>query len=89
VSDRDFEMVIPTRAGRDLANRDKTKDAHIRIESYKQVGTNIFVDIFDSSIKNASNAHLVSGSFPHSDEGAAEATEFLQKHDFGVVVVIK
>jgi hypothetical protein len=41
----DGTAVVPTRFGRDLENEDGTKDAHVRIDSYKEVGTNVYVDV--------------------------------------------
>jgi hypothetical protein len=84
-----FDVVIPTRKGRDLRSDDQQIDGHIRIESYKQVGTNIYVDLFVSKVKEADEAHITSESFPWSDEGANEATKFLQESGFHVVVMIK
>ena len=72
-----------------MENRDKTKDGHIRIEAYKQIGTDIYVDLFDSAMKDPNEAHLTSESYPWTDEGADEATRFLQKHGFRIVVMIK
>jgi transposase-like protein len=51
--------------------------------------TNIFVDIFASKVKNADEAHITSESFPWSDDGAGEATKFLQENGFRVVVMLK
>ena len=72
-----------------MENRDKTKDGHIRIETYKRIGTNIYVDLFDSAIKDPDEAHIGSESFPWTDEGADETTRFLQEHGFRVAVMIK
>ena len=38
----DFKVIVPTRAGIDLENNDKTIDGHIKIEKYSQQ-TNIYV----------------------------------------------
>jgi len=86
---RDYEVVIPTRGGKDLTNEDGTVDGHIRIERYKQVGTNIYVDLFASKVKDADEAHITSEAFSWTDEGANEATKFLQENGFQVVVMIK
>jgi hypothetical protein len=83
------DVVVPTRVGKDLESEDGKKDAHIRIETYKQVGTNIFVDVFDSAIEDANKAHLISQAFQWNNEGGDEATRFLQKQGFRVVVLIK
>lgn len=83
------QVVVPTRAGRDLESEDGKKDAHIRIETYEQMGTNIFVDIFDSAIEDANRAHLISQVFHWNNEGADEATRFLQMHGFRAVVLIR
>lgn len=81
--------MIPTRAGRDIQNQDNTVDGHIRIETYKKIGTEIYVDLFDSAIEDPTDAHIESQSFDHTDEGARDATEFLQGKGFSVVVMIK
>lgn len=81
--------MIPTRAGKDLANQDGTIDGHIRIEKYNQVGTNIYVDLFASKVKDANEAHITSEDFPWTDEGAGEATRFLQENGFRVVVMLR
>ena len=85
----ELERVIPARMGRDLYNKDGTLDAHIRIESYKEIGTDIYVDLFDSSIEDANEAHITSESFQYEASGATQATEFLQENGFRVAVVIK
>ena len=72
-----------------MENEDGKKDAHIRIETYKQLGTNVYVDIFDSAIEDANEAHLTSQVFQWNDEGADLATRFLQKHGFRVAILIK
>jgi len=87
--DKDFKIVIPTRTGTDLQNNDKTIDGHIRIETYKQLGTSIYVDLFVSAMRDADEAHITSESFLHSIEGADEATKFLQENGFQVAVMIK
>jgi hypothetical protein len=84
-----YQKIIPTRFGTDIENQDGTLDAHIRIETYRGVGTNLFVDLFDSSIRDASEAHLKSEVFPWTDEGADRATRFLQRHGFRVVVMLR
>ena len=86
--DGSFEIVVPTRRGKDL-NSVQARDAHVRIETYKPLGTNIFIDVFDSAIEDHDEAHLVSEAFPWSDRGADEATRFLRKHGFRVAVVVK
>ena len=63
-SGRDLGVVVPTRRGRDLENHDGTRDAHIRIESYKEIGTNIYVDVFDSAVKDPNEALAVSEMSP-------------------------
>lgn len=85
----DFKVIVPTRAGKDLENNDKTIDGHIRIEKFKGAGTSIFVDLFASKVKEANEAHITSEEFAWSDEGAGEATKFLQENGFRVVVMLK
>ena len=84
-----FQIVIPTRRGKDLQSAVQAKDAHVRIEAYKNIGTNIFVDVFNTAFEDPDVAHLVSEAFPWSDQGANEATRFLQEHGFHVAVVMK
>jgi hypothetical protein len=84
-----LEIIIPTRYGKDLQNAVQAKDAHVRIETYRQIGTNLFIDVFDSAIEDPNEAHLVSEAFPWSDQGADEATRFLQEHGFHVALMIK
>lgn len=81
--------VVPTRAGKDLENQEGTKDAHLRIESYRDVGTNIYVDVFDSAIRDSNLAHIDSRIFQWTDTGADQATRYLQNHGFRVAVMIK
>ena len=85
----DFEMIVPTRRGTDLHSQDERMDGHIRIETYKENGTSIFVDLFLSKIQQADRAHITSESFPWTSDGANEATRFLQENGFRVVVAIK
>ncbi len=85
----DFELVIPSTAGRDLHNKDRTLNAHVRVETYKQSGTAIYVDLFDSSIADADEAHILSESFPYDDSGAKEATKFLQDDGFRVILALR
>ncbi len=85
----DFELVIPTRAGRDLHNEDKTLDAHVRVESYRQVGTAIYIDLFDSGIADANEAHILSESFPYDDSGADEASKLLKDDGFRVMLILR
>lgn len=84
-----YEVIVPRRAGTDLHNRDKTIDDHVRIETYTEIGTNIYVDLFVSKIESVEDAHTTSDSFPWTDDGAREATKFLRENDFPVVVMIK
>lgn len=85
----DFEIVVPTRVGKDLQDKDGTTDAHIRIERYKETGANIYIDSFVSAAKDADYAHITSELFPWSDEGASEATKLLQENGFRSIVTIK
>lgn len=83
----DLETLIPNRAGQDLRDENGATDGHIRVETYKGIGTRIYVDFFDSNEKDADKAHITSESFAHSEEGAKEATEFLQENGFRVKVL--
>jgi hypothetical protein len=85
----DFDVIIPTRAGTDLENKDKTIDGHIRIETYKDIGTGIYIDLFVSKVKGADESHMTSEPFTWSDAGANQATKFLQENGFQIVVMIR
>ena len=69
--------VIPTSAGIDLFSIDRKYDAHIRVEKF-QGEKQITVDVFDSMEKNADAAHIDSQEFPYTQEGAAEAEDYLR-----------
>jgi hypothetical protein len=73
----------------DLHNSDGTIDAHVRIETYKEIGTHIYIDLFDSTVENASEAHITSESFHYGLSGAKSATEFLRDNGFNIVVAVK
>ncbi len=85
----DVETVVPTRRGTDLQTKDGKIDGHIRIESYKNVGTMIYVDLFVSAVSDPDEAHITSEAFPWSDAGANDATKFLQENGFKVVIMIR
>ena len=85
----DLETVIPNRAGQDLRDKEGAIDGHVRIETYKGIGTRIYVDLFDSKEKDANEAHITSESFAHSDKGANEATKFLQENGFMVTARLR
>ena len=81
--------VTPTTRGRDLESTDKKHDAHIRLEKYRSDRRpSIYVDIFDSSIKSATKAHVESEFFPLTKQGAADASDFLLGYGFDVTVVV-
>lgn len=82
-------LIIPTRAGQDLDSVNGKLDGHIRIETYRELGTRIYVDLFDSSVRDANSAHIDSLLFPWTDEGADEATRFLQSRGFRVAIALK
>ena len=84
-----FETVVPNRVGKDLRDKDNTLDGHIRIETWKGHGTQIYVDLFDSSVDDANEAYIASESFPKSIEGANEATKYLANNGFQIVVVLR
>ncbi len=85
---RGSEVVIPTRAGRDIDSADGKLDGHIRIETYEGE-TQIYLYLFDSSVRDPNQAHLQSKAFSWTDEGADETTKFLQGKGFRVAVVLK
>lgn len=74
--------VRPTRAGVDLDNVTKTRDANVRLEEGE-----IAVDVFDSRVQDAARAHIESEAFPTDEAGAAAATEFLRSFAFDVRVL--
>jgi hypothetical protein len=81
--------VAPTSEGKDLDSADGTIDGHIRLETYKHLGTKIYVDLFDSSIRNPSRAHIISEMFPYTNKGARESTRFLQGNGFQAEVMLR
>jgi hypothetical protein len=87
--DGEPSILIPTRRGKDIRSWDEAFDGHIRIETYTGVGTDIYVDIFDSALLDAAAAQIVSACFPLTDTGANAATEFLNRIGFRVVVAIR
>ncbi len=81
--------LVPNRVGKDIENQDKTIDGHIRIETYKLLGTRIYVDLFDSSTAEAHQAYLISEMFPYTSDGARKSTEFLQGFGFQLEVALR
>ena len=82
-------IVIPNRLGTDVFTRDKTRDAHVRLEKLPDEDMEVIcVDVFNGLIpREAKNleAHIDSSCFPNSDSGARNATEYLK--DFGDFLV--
>jgi hypothetical protein len=64
MANNEYEVIGPTRAGKDLEDMDKTRDAHILIKTYKVVDTNVYVDLFDWVVENHNGAHVTSEIFP-------------------------
>jgi len=87
-SNADLETVVPNRTGRDLRDKDGDTDGHIRVETYKGIGTRIYVDFFGSKENDADKPYITSESFAHSDEGAEEATKFLQENGFNIELTL-
>lgn len=81
--------VVPTTEGGDLENVDHIIDGHIRIETYSHLGTNIYVDLFDSRVADAYQAQMVSKVFPSTLSGARESTKFLRDYGFAARVVLE
>jgi len=81
--------VIPNRTGQDLRDEDGATDGYIRVETYKGIGTRVYVDFFDSKEKDADKAHITSESFAYSAKGADEASEFLQENGFRVTARLR
>ena len=70
-----------------LDSTDRKHDAHVRTEpSPGEKKRSIYVDVFNSKVKNATKAHVESESFPLSPTGAREATDFLAGYGFDVTV---
>ncbi|HKN06030.1 MAG TPA: hypothetical protein VJ021_00285 [Thermoplasmata archaeon] len=81
--------VTPTKHGRDLDSKDKKHDAHIRLERFpRERKAAIFIDVFDSSIKDATKAHVESEFFPLTKRGAADASDFLLGYGFDATVIL-
>jgi hypothetical protein len=81
-------VVIPTFDGEDIFDSTGRYDGHVRVEHYEQLGTKIYVDLFDSSIDLATKAHVDSEFFNYNVRGAKEATEFLSANGFKVELKI-
>ena len=81
-----MQRVTPTERGYDLNSTDKVYDAHIRAETVAGKRM-IAVDVFDSSVKNASRAHVESDLFEATVAGAKEAQRFLDDYRFAVRVL--
>jgi hypothetical protein len=81
--------VVPTSEGKDLDNANETIDGHIRLETYKHTGTKIYVDLFDSGIRDPSRAHITSEIFPYTKTGARESTRFLRDNGFQAEVMLR
>jgi FAD synthase len=77
-------VVVVTAAGSDIETKDGEYDAHLRAEEDE-----IYVDVFDSHIEDATEAHIRGGTwtYPRTTEGAAEITERLQE-EYGFTVTI-
>ena len=56
---------------------------HIRRE-----GDRITADVFDNSIKDNDEAHITSESFPYTESGARQATEFLKGEGISTRLVL-
>jgi hypothetical protein len=81
--------IVPTTRGTDLVSTDRKHDAHVRIELFSgEKKRSIYVDVFDSKVKNAIKAHIESKSFPLSRTGAREATDFLAGYCFDMTVSV-
>ncbi len=81
--------VIPSARGRDLDSKNRKYDAHIRLERVPgEKGPSIFVDVFNSRVKDARKAHVESDYFANSPKGAREASEFLAGYGFDVTVAV-
>ena len=94
--------VSPNRQGTDVANPERTRDIHIRLETFDVIGDDglpggkeesICVDIFDSTIPREAtarlNPHVDSDCFDNTDEGAEDATEFLKLNEIFNVKVLR
>lgn len=64
-------VVKITSQGKDFKGDETT--VHVRRE-----GNRITADVFDNSIKDNDKAHITSESFPYTDVGAKQVTEFLK-----------
>ena len=83
-----LRKIIPTSAGQDIFSAKGDIDGHVRVETYPWTGKEIFIDLFDSSVRDADEAHITSESFPTTGDGAREATKFLRDNGFGLRLTI-
>lgn len=84
-----MQRVTPSARGRDLESTDKKHDAHIRLEKMEgEKRPSIYIDVFDSSIKDSTKAHVESEFFPLTRRGASNASDFLLGYGFEVKVAL-
>lgn len=74
-------IVKITSQGQDFKGKDTT--VHVRRE-----GDRITADVFDNSIKDNDKAHITSESFPYTESGAKQATEFVKGEGVSKTLVL-
>lgn len=75
---------VPT--GTDVVSPVERLDGHVRLEGAGK-GARIYVDLFQSDMEDAEEAHVSSESFPATKEGARAATDYLRARRFHVEVL--
>lgn len=70
--------VVPTEEGVDITSPLKSHDAHVRLERDPDGKVVVCVDVFDTSIENANEAHLESRCEPDNEAGAAALSDWLR-----------
>lgn len=85
--------VVPNEDGTDIDAGEY--DGHVRLERVEtgrrdeEGPFEIYVDVFRSSVKLLKdNPHVESESFPNTDEGAEDATEFVRGYGFKDVTIL-
>lgn len=71
--------LVPNKNGSNIISRDGSTDGHVRKEHGE-----IYIDIFDSKVKNPDQAWIASEAFPNTPRGIKEANEFLESEGYGV-----
>ena len=76
------QEVAVTEEGTDLHSEDGKFDAHIRAEKDPEGVHQITVDVFDSRVRDNNRAHVDSELFDNTNQGAADAEDYLLGYGF-------